>query len=983
MKRLSIGGLAATALLALLITPARLIAQANVTTANIEGIARDGDGNSLPGVGIEGVNAETSLRRGSTTDSGGRYLLTFLPPGRYAVTARLQGFATATRSGLTLTLGSSARVDFTLRLANVSEAVTVTGEAPIIESTETGVTATVDRTSIANLPLKTRDWRELVLLTPGATDDGGPEGRVHLSGQRGINNSFNVDGADSNSSFFGEQRGGTRPPFTFSQGAIQEFQVIASTYNAQYGNASGGIINAVTRSGTNDVHAEVFGFYRSHALQQTDANNFRSDSFEQKQFGGFVGGPLMKDRLFFFGGYDGQRLKDPFQAVYDNRGTPLDPLLVPANLAKLQSYGIDPNTEWSTVTQTNDVDSPFGKLTLNASDKLTVSIRDNYNKQKGANLTSGRNFPNTGISNNGLERNFFNSFVANANYAGSGWFFDELIFQAATEHRPRLQNPTVLPETIISQFGRFGQNNFLPNNLDETRIQFTDNATFYRGAHTFKAGADFSHVKYSDEFFRYRFGVYNFSSFANFVAGKPSAYRQAFSNYGGLVDYSQNLFSVYVQDEWRPSSRVTVNLGVRYDLQSQPDSVDVNPLYPDVQTIPTDKNNVAPRFGIAWDHDGDGSGVLRGGVGIFYANTPSLLTANSLLNNGVRVLDYNISCPSSVCPAGVPSYPNILTSPGSLKASTLNLFVFDRSFQNTQTTRFSIGYDRAITRDLAVGAQFIYAHTAFGERVRDANIVAVGVLPDGRARYSTSARPNKNYGAIQTFMSDGHGNYDGFILSMRKRFSHGFMVNASYTYGVSKDDQSNERSVSQSGNTPEDSYNLPADYSSSDFDVRHAVVISGIVELPFGIRLAPVYRWRTGVPWTAGNSIDANGDGVFNDRANDLVNCVQGATSLQCDLGPNHQPRNGQRQQRQQYLDATLSKEFASMFQSGVGITLYVQGFNLTNSSNRTVTSGNQNQIVSAGTVSGVQKYQYNANFGIYSVVGLPRQFQLGVRVNY
>ena len=968
--------LGVAALMALAALPGA--SQVGPTTGEVNGTVHDQGGTPLPGVGVEGVQVETGFRRAAVTDASGRYALTFLPPGRYTVTARLQGFQPLRRDGIVVVLGSTARVDVMIGLSGVSETLTVTGDAPVVDQAKTEVSASVNETAIRNLPLQTRNFTDLVVLTPGATLD--DTGRVHLSGQRGIGNSFNIDGADSNSSFFGEQRGGTRPPFTFSQGAIQEFQVVASSYNAQYGNATGGIINAITKSGTNQYHAEVFGFYRSKALSEPDANSFQSVGFEQKQFGGFVGGPLLRDRLFFFGGYDGQRLDDPYLAAYANRGTPSDPLAVAANRAKLAQYGIDPDTEWGTINQTNNVDSPFLKLSWSATDSVTVSVRDNYNKQAGDNLTNGRTFPDSGVSNNGFETNFFNSLVANVSAVASASLFNELTLQSATEHRPRRPNSQTLPETVISNFGRFGQNNFLPNNLDETRVQLADGVTFYAGKHTLKAGFDVAHVKYADEFFRYRFGVYNFASYADFVAGKVRTFRQDFSNYNGLVDYSSDFAAGYVQDEWRPTTRLTVSLGLRYDFQRQPDSQDLNPLYPAVQSIPSDRNNWGPRLGFAWDPVGDGKGVVRGGFGTFYATSPSLLTANALLNNGVRVLDFNLTC-STATPC--PFYPSLLTSTASLTASKSNLFVFDRDYQNTKTQRVSLGFEREVARDLAVGVDAIYAKTTQLERVKDVNLVQVGLTPDGRPRYSTAARPNPNFGAIQTFTSDGDGDYKGLLVSVRKRFSMGFQLAASYSYGDSRDNQSNERSVSAAFNSPEDANNLNADRGPSDFDVRHSFVLSGVFGLPWGFQLSPLFRWRTGVPYTPINTIDVNGDGVFNDRANDLVNCdANGA----CDLGPNHAGRNSARQPSVQTLDATLSKEFRDLLGSGVGATIYVQVFNLAHRANRSLSTGssstNNVQVISAGVVNGVQKYKLNPNYAVPDVAGTPRQFQLGVRIS-
>ncbi len=305
-------------------------------------------------------------------------------------------------------------------------------------------------------------------------------------GARGIQNSFNIDGSNNQSSFFGEERGGTRPPFTFSQAAIKEMQVVRNSYNLQF-SAGGGVINAITKSGTNDFHGEVFGYYRDQSMTSTNARGDEVNDFKQMQYGFSMGGPIVRDKLHWFAGVDAQDREDPSVRYFRGLDT--------ADIPQWESItGLDYDEEVGDIGQTNDALVFMVKFDWQINNTNLLTVRDNFSTQEGINLTN--DYDTTGRSGNGLEENSFNSFVATLNSVFSENMFNEVYVQYANEERPRTANNTTIPETVIgfSYDADFGQNQFLPNWLDEKRIQITDNFTYYAGKHTLKAGVNIDMV---------------------------------------------------------------------------------------------------------------------------------------------------------------------------------------------------------------------------------------------------------------------------------------------------------------------------------------------------------------------------------------------------------------------------------------------------------------------------------------------------------
>ena len=340
------GSVLVAILCALFMTGAALAQSGNATTGSITGVVADSSGAVLPGVTVTATNIDTGLTRTAVTESDGAYVLNLLQPGRYRVSAELAGLGTSAIPSVTVLLGNSTKADIKLT-PQVSETLTVTAAAPVVDTTRSGTAQSVTQDQIENLPILGRDFRSLAQLTPGIQSAFGS--RITANGARGLSTDYNIDGASSNNDFFGEQTGGTRAPFTFSQAAIKEFQVIRSQYSAEYGRGVGATLNAITKSGTNDLDGEVFYFLRKRSWAssrpvtlsngQTVQESFRARNSSQPGFA--VGGPIMRDKLFYFANGDFQRQKLPISATdirLRDAFNALTPETQAAFLAKLEAF---------------------------------------------------------------------------------------------------------------------------------------------------------------------------------------------------------------------------------------------------------------------------------------------------------------------------------------------------------------------------------------------------------------------------------------------------------------------------------------------------------------------------------------------------------------------------------------------------------------------------------------------------------------------
>ena len=502
----------------------------------------------------------------------------------------------------------------------------------------------------------------------------------------------------------------------------------------------------------------------------------------------------------------------------------------------------------------------------------------------------------------------------------------------------------------------FGQQDFLPNWLDEERLQLVDNFTYYLGAHSLKAGVNLDFVSYDNSYFRYRYGLYSYDDWDTFFDDEPYYFQQAFSDYEGRILFDVDFYSFYVQDEWRASPNLTLTYGVRYDLQDNPTPEVSNPGYPITANIPNDTDNFAPRIGFAWDIRGDGKQVVRGGAGYFYDITPTLILSNAMNDNGLRVATIRVYCSSGGCPA----YPNIWADQGELVGPSIpDIKAVDPDFENAQTWRVSLGYERQVMRDLSFGVDVMYSEGSKLERSQNQNLaLAGGTTPDGLPTYVRGAE-YPAFGQINQYISDVETEYTAVVLKANKRFSNNWLLNASYTWSEARDSNSNERSTTS---YPFDQYDLSSSWGPSDFDTTHKVVLSASYQLPLNFLVSGIFYYRSGYPYTAFDSRDSNGDGEnYNEPA--LIQLDGG--------GYFRYGRNTFSQPDYKNLDLRLS--WTARLGGRFELELIGEVFNVTDEANWWTT--NDTLVDRYGNIID--------DFGELDQVGEPRSYQVGAKFSF
>lgn len=868
-----------------------LLAQSS--TGSISGTVTDDSGAALPGVTVTATNVATSVTRSTLTNASGYYQLALLPPATYAVEATLEGFQAVRRDALVVNIGSAVTFDAVLKVG-VSETVTVTAAAPLIETERTEVTSVVNETAIENLPTNGRNFIDFVLTTPGVVKDT-RLGDISFAGQRGTLNSLVIDGANNDNTFFGQALGRTgsgRAPYQFSQDAVKEFVVNTNAYSAEYGRAGGAVINVVTKSGTNDFGGTLFYFLRDKDYNANDyineINHRAKSPYHFDQYGLSAGGPIVRDRHFFFVNYDAQRNSIPNLVVL---GTPAGGFPSDADsqagLAKVNALA-----ESYSRNQDQDVYLIKTDHEIGSTNHLTFR----FNRQEFV----GKNFENGGITN-ALEHTG-NSNVTTDTYAGSltstfsSAMFNEVRFQYAKDQEPGLANSDK-PEALIRQPNvpgdpskgfttviTIGRNFFSPRETTIKRWQLADTGTYVLTNHTIKGGFDYSKDDILNYFPGNFSGSYTFDSLADFQNGKASRFLQAFAGPGtsGATTHPNiTETGLFVEDAWRVLPSLTVNLGVRYDLQAieQPDvrNPDTQLLAAGIDTsvVPEDENNIAPRLGFAWTPGADGRTIVRGGYGIFYGRTPAIMIGTAHSNNGINV--QTITFTGSL----IPQYPNIYTSlPTGVSLPKPTIFAFDPDFENPEVHQASLGVERAVNQDISVGVTLQHVEGNNLQRSIDANVGAFEIVTVSGApvRRYTSARPFTNFQRVILFQSSADSQYNGATIDLNKRFSHNWQARLAYTYSKVEDNKPDATAVVPGGSDDAKYLNDPLDiegeWAVGDNDVPHRVVLSGVWDLNYGNfgggwkqwllggwSLSGIASYQSGQPYTAMATTDVNNDG--------------------------------------------------------------------------------------------------------------------------
>jgi Carboxypeptidase regulatory-like domain len=994
--------------LALAAVPARLLAQAQATTGVIRGIVTDTVGTPLAGASVTLRNAETNAERVLTTNDHGVYVGTLLRVGTYDVAARALGFLEAKRSGLSLRLGETLDESFRLIPQAVQlQEITVAGEPPDVTQSEGATRLGVE--AVEGLPNNGRNIFNFVKLTPNVAIVQGPDGdEISVGGQRGIHNNVSVDGADFNNPFFGEQRGGQRPAFTFNLDAVQDFVVVADGANAEFGRSSGGFINVITKSGTNEFHGSAHYFGKYDGLSADFNHTFPSGlttgfapNFTQHQFGATFGGPLVRDKAFFFLAYDQQEYNEVKQ---QNRLSLINPQLVAFTDT---AFGGVLRNEFGSISRTNDANALLAKLDFRLSRKHNATVKYNYTRSSQENGTF--DVDTYGRSSNAIENDHSHAVNGSLTSVFSSALSNEFRFQWAREDRPRPYpgaiNPATgrpFPDTDIDSLAgyRIGMPYFIPlHTAYDYRLQLLDNISVVRGNHLFKFGGEWNRTGVNQTFLGFANGRISFNTlqgFLNYVAFGPSYVECAdgsssttgscpanvaivgpvnlYLQQAGVPPLSveqagtqtiiQHELAVFLQDSWKPRYNLTLNYGLRWEAQIEPSLI--TPIadlfygpfigqavtnsagtftFPGDGTIPSDYKMFQPRFGFAWDVKGDARNVLRGNAGLYYARIPGLNLASARSTDGSRGQTLFASDPASAFVGFPPAYGDLLASPtgGPFRPE---VYVFDKDFENPRTFNATVSFERELVRGLFGSLGYTHARTDHLTRLVDANDAVFG------SPWQTGLANGNGLGVVHTVQSSAKSRYNGVTAELRRSLDPHLQFQVNYTLSFDKSDDDNERDPFTFRYARADS--LQAEYNWSDRDQRHRFNAWVLAVLPGDFYLNNRVSAYSAQP--VSESCGANNEGTG-----------QRATSPAARICPDGHilRRNTLRKDNAFFSwDVRLSRPFR-VGRQGTFEAIF-EAFNITNSDN----------FLDPSTV-GVYK---NFDGTLHSGIGTPRQFQVGGR---
>lgn len=896
------------------------------TTGTIVGQVTGDAGEPLAGVHVTAVDMGTGFERSSTSSQAGRFIIRMLPPGTYRIQTQMIGYQSADTEGVRVTIGQTATVNIRMDPQAVEvEGISVIGTREDINVRQGGVAQHVSLEEIETLPSLGRDFTDFIalsgLVAPNPETSTG--GQFSIGGARPSQTNLQIDGVDANNSFFGENRGGSRIPFAFSLESIREFQVVTNGFDVEYGNYSGGIVNVVTRGGRNDFEGVAYANMRHDALTASDFSGEAPQDYSVMQYAGRISGPILHDRLHYLVSLDGQRRREPQQSIspdyYLDRESP-DTERAGA-LERFysileQQYGIENAAgRYDRFQTTNDVLTLFSRLdwTINNSHRLSAryNVSDFENDNEGASFRFG---------NTNAERfaGTSHSVVGELNSVLGPNTFNVARMQFSFEDRPR-SGHELRPALRVQigggeEIGYGGAGLAFRNLMEERKLQLINNFTHALGSHTLKLGGNVIYTGILNQFIRAGSGEFRFSSLDDFEAFQPASFSRVLRVDGEVprAEFDVMELGLYAQDEWQATPRLTATFGLRWDTQEFMDDpspvLDVERAFgPSLETgiAPVDRNNLSPRFSLAYDLDGNGGAVIRGGVGYFYGRIPYVLGGN-VHQTELPVVELNCTGSLAEGEAHAPPVPsnyaswstggtdNPFSCLGSGGATPVPEYAFwNEDFEYPETFKANVGYERMLGDQTRMSLDLIYSHSSKLYTVRNINLRDAQFALEnegGRRVYQPEAvydptsnagnahLRNTDFSNIFVTYNDGQARGGSATFEVTRQFGEGANVRGSYTYNRSFDNSSFSCCTAYAGWTdpsvgaygPNEIGNIgdtDRAWGASDYTRNHTFILSGSTELPLGIEANVFFRANSGNPWNAEQNGDLNGDGIrYNDR---------------------------------------------------------------------------------------------------------------------
>lgn len=894
---------------------------AQTTTVTLRGTVTDQNGAALPGVSVTARRVDTNMSLGAVSGDGGQYFLMTLTPGPYELSAALQGFRTERRADLVLQLGQQGTIDFTLKIGGVSESLTVSARAPILEASTNTVGAIVTKADIDALPTVERDFSALARLAPGVTSGVGGNGdSLSINGQRGFSNGFFIDGATAEWQYYGKQSS------TLVQDWIQEFQVMTTGFAAEFGTASGGLLNVITRSGTNRYQARAYGFFRDAKLDSAPfAGSFtngqpnyldRTAPFNQQRVGGFLGGPIVRDRIFFFSGAE--------------------------KLQKRSSEVVGASDYWraqqvETVLPSGAEDHPYLiKLDVNASSRNRLSLRYDRSVRTDTNLSQYSSAADTREDRYAFGGPIWNLLGNYTRTLGHNSVNEARVFYGSNKapiicNKSGAGGSAQLAKAPVGSFAHieypgalFGCPTFTGLEGEENLV-LSDSVTISSGRHQLKVGAQANQVRTTIDATNYHDGFWSHPVDRLFNRADPSTYPDVFiGNVGPAVAKTQlwnNYY--YIQDAWQVRDGVTVNIGVRYDVDR---SVTAGNEFVDAKNerivqryggapllkkTKVDYNNLAPRLGFAWTPARGGRTTVRGSAGIAYDqnhnNFNAIYIVNTLLSDGFTQFDANnplanpffnpadaagsAAALRAFLAKNYPFFPDLSLAPAVPE-------VIDRIDPNLKvsfTAQYSGGVSHDFGRRVTVEADYVHADGKGMPVFVDDNIkFENGVYESNDSRFAR----------ILTLKNIGTSRYDALLTRAQYRWRSGYW---GVSYTLARSTSNNDGGIF--GGTATNPFDLTEDQGPDSADRRHNLIVNGVFILPWAVQLSGIAIYRSAAPYSVSTRFQLDAD-PFKDRP---------------------EPRNSRRGDSERTLDLRVSKTVRI---GALNVTGFWEMFNALNTDN-------------------------------------------------
>ena len=889
-------------------------------TGAVRGIIKEPSGGVITNAQVTIKNEALNFYKTTTTNKDGAFIVMSLPPGNdYQITIQANNFQTVNRALKVISSGDSLTQDFILEVAQLNEEINIVADTAAMVSNAPEVSQVVDVRRVMELPSARRSVNAFALLDPhvrntaGQGSDGSSATRLAINANSFRHTNYQLDGNTNYESVYANS-----PQQQISLTAVQEFKVLTNQYSAEYGGTTAGIISTTTKSGTDTWHGEAFTFLRPSGIQARPVVSSLRIPNENWQFGGALSGPILKNKLSFFANYERMRqnrgafIQAPTPAIFighfrDN----LALVRTDYRLSDTHNFSLRLNGNYNTNNNSNDAVSGFNQASI---------ARRSYGQNSTGQFTDRKTW---GTVMNEIRFSYINTVPSGS--------------------RPLNQAATTI---IRPNYSTEGTSSFSYTRTQN--YQLADQLAWQWGKHELRFGGDFKRQKVVDDSFSL-FGTYTFAAGAPQPNEKPVQYSQVFGR--TLFRYGQTAISGFAQDNWRMLSRLTLNLGLRYETQS----------------LTAERNNFAPRIGFAWDVKGDGSTVIRGGGGVFYDQYYMYITRRFLYQGP---FSYTATVTLKPTDAGFPTSPNSLsTAPGSISNARRDIYLAPERILNPYSTQFSFGLQQKLFAGLALTIDGITQHSVRQMRAVDLNApkpftrTAAGMIRSGAAADAT--RPFTSYLGVPIknvvlVENSGTSNYDALDVGLVKSFSRRFQFEGHYLYSNATTD-SMFFGEPNTGVPNDWNGNLKLEHAPSDFHQRHRFVGHGLIEMPWKTQASFVMTLASGLPVDPRTGVDNNGDSNLVDRP---FNPASGAIFA----------RNSFRTPKQFSLDLSLAKRI--MVSENLKLELRAEGFNLTNHSNL---------IKVNATYGNASNGQPLASF-LAPVAGLSnsdpaRQFQFGLRL--